>query len=101
MRKITEQAVNAFLGNRNFKLSNMEVFINYDVTLMLLHGNVIAQINKATGNISLNHCGWQTNTTKERLNGLLDKLNKPRIYQKAFVWYWKDGEEFKDGWNRI
>lgn len=48
----------------------------------------------------LNTGGWQTNTTKQRLNALLPGNN---IYQKDFVWYVTDlshgpvTQEFYDG----
>lgn len=99
MRKITKQAVTAFFNGSDFKKDNTEVFSN-TATVMKLHGNIIAI--KEGDKIKLSHCGWQTPTTKERLNGILDHILEPRhIYQKKGIWYWKKDKEFKDGWNRV
>ena len=62
-----------------------------------LHGNLIAQISNF-GDIKLSSCGWQTNTTKSRLNAILDTfLSGIGVYQKDFVWY-IGGDEFFDGY---
>jgi hypothetical protein len=89
MRKITEESVKAFLNKGEFKKQNMRVFYDkYDNTSrMLLHGNCIATlIFDATNKrnmLTINNCGWQSNTTKERLNA----LTGVRIVQKNFTWY--------------
>ena len=54
---------------------------------LLLHGNCIAK--RVNGKIFISNAGWNSNTTKERLNGL-----GAGIYQKNYEWYWKDGEDF-------
>lgn len=36
--------------------------------------------------------GWLTNTTKSRINAILEGFNIPfKVNQKDFVWYWQDG----------
>ncbi len=96
MRKITQKSVAAFLAGRNFRSGNMTVsrggFDGFTVS-MYLHGNLIAERNTQT--VRLHDAGWQTTTTKDRLNGLLDTLGLGRIYQKDFAWYVGDGE----AWN--
>lgn len=96
MRKITEQSVNAFLEDRNFKKSNMQVETNlasqvYDgernvhdgiITTMKLFGKTIAYKN-SKGKILISSCGWQTATTKERLNA----IPGVNIVQRNFIWY--------------
>lgn len=94
MRKITEQAVNAFKSGKNFKSGNTEVVATGNVVMMYLHGNQIAKrilvdFNKNKWETLISNAGWITNTTKERLNGL-----EAGIYQKNFFWYWKDGKDF-------
>jgi hypothetical protein len=37
--------------------------------------------------------GWTTKTTKDRIN----KYTNAGIYQKNYVWYMRNGEEFYDG----
>lgn len=77
MRKITSEAVRAFENNQNYKNSNTEVnSFGY-----FLHGNRIAY--KDGDKVYISNCGWQSNTTKERLNG----LRGVKITQKDFVWY--------------
>lgn len=71
MRKITREAVEAFEGG--YKLNKQNMMVN-DFG-MFLHGNKIAEHNsifKNDGNKSINItlAGWNTNTTRERLNGL-------------------------------
>ena len=93
MRIITEKSVRAFMNATPFKSGNMHVtHTPFDGTRMYLHGNCIA--HRDADGIFISNAGWESNTTKERLNGILDWLNQPRIYQKDWVWYWKDGEEF-------
>lgn len=79
----------------------MRVVVALSNTTLYLHGNAIAK--KCANGVFVNHCGWKTNTTKERLNGLMDIMGryKDKICQKNYVWYWKDGEELQDGWNKI
>jgi hypothetical protein len=70
MRKITEQACRAFQNGKNFKLQNTQV-INDGVTVsMYLHGHKIACRELSTNNMQICLCGYNTVTTRERLNGL-------------------------------
>lgn len=81
MRKITNNVTNAFENNRAFKSGNDEVKISQDSVQMLLHGNIIAE--KTKGFLYITNCGWKTNTTKERLNG----ISGINICQKKGLWY--------------
>jgi len=90
MRKITQEAVEAMYSRKKFKKSNTEILVNGDYSAMLLHGNKIAEID----NYELFICskGWHTNTTKERLNGVLAQVFRyygyiPKIVQKDFEWF--------------
>lgn len=85
MRKITSQAVNKFYSKENFNQSNTEVFYSksQNTSYLSLHGNTIAILHHDTNKLMISNCGWQTNTTKERLNG----LKEVNIHQKNFVWY--------------
>jgi hypothetical protein len=84
MRTITQKAVNAFLNAQKFKLSNTEVKVLENVTILLYQSNPIAYLyNDPKRTLSIQNCGWFSNTTKERLNG----LPNVRINQKNFVWY--------------
>ena len=92
MRKISEQAVESFLKQKKFNKANMSVYIRRNKEVELnLHGNTIAII--VDNEIYISNAGWRTNTTKERLNCLLSKLNKGYIFQKKGVWYWNKSDE--------
>lgn len=81
MRKITEQAIRAFRNNEKFSSSNTQIIMEDQKTKMYLHGNLIAY--KEDGKLFISTCGWSSNTTKERLNG----LEGVSIYQKNWNWY--------------
>ena len=71
MRKITKQAAEAFMDARPYKSSNTIVEVLPNVTILKLFGNKIAyRYNDPERTLSITNCGWQTPTTKERLNGL-------------------------------
>jgi hypothetical protein len=82
MRKITAESVNAFLNRKEFKKSNMAVTIEGGITYLKLHNNKIAAMLN-DGRIWISNAGWDTNTTKERLNG----IPNVRINQKNWEWF--------------
>lgn len=91
MRKITEAAVAAFLSGEEFRRDNTRVEVrpfklaSEPSVILVLHGNPIACYLESAGVSSLQVCdgNHQTNTTKERLNG----LPGVRVHQKAGRWY--------------
>jgi len=87
MRKITQQAVEAFMNETAFKRSNTTVTIENGVAVMRLYGNLIA--NKIEDQIQITNAGWFSNTTKERLNG----IPGVSIRQKRGDWY-LNGEQW-------
>lgn len=97
MRKITEQAAQAFNNLEPFKKDNTEVKINATTNgrptwaELFLFGNKIAEIHKTPKKkvLRITNAGYKTNTTKERLNG----LPGVKINQKAGKWY-LNGEEW-------
>ena len=73
MRAITRQSIKAFMNAEPFKKSNMEVEVLPNVTVLKLFGNRIAyRYNDPERTLSITNCGWNTATTKERLNALPD-----------------------------
>lgn len=82
MKKVTQQAVNAFMNGGNFKASNTQVVTENGYSYMYLFGNNIA-IKGSTNGIAIRSCGWLSNTTKERLNG----IPGVSISQRKGVWY--------------
>ena len=92
MRKITQQAVDAFESGRSFKSGNTKVRVltqspfspgGGSLVLLELHGNVIARHESWNGRTFITNSGWATRTTQERLNGLRDVS----ISQKNWDWY--------------
>ena len=75
--------------------------VHSDGNVMELHGNTIAIFNRTDGLLTLRDCNWQTVTTKERLNGLLDTFETGKyITQENWNWYIKDrkNDKIKDEW---
>ena len=82
MRQVTRDASRAFINGTPFKRGNTQVVVrdNGNVAL-LLHGNLIAvrEQGRPLGETVLSLCGWNTPTTRERLNGLLELLGHPYL----------------------
>jgi len=84
MKQITENAIEKFLTAETFKVSNTEVEVLPNVTILKLFGNAIAyKYNDPNKTISITNCGWKSDTTKERLNG----IPNVSISQKKGVWF--------------
>jgi hypothetical protein len=96
MRAITRAAVRAFRNWEDFRLGNTVVRGGDTGAVLYLHGHPIAAVER--GRVTVTHAGWDTPTTKDRLNGVLSAVGCQGIYQKAGQWYWTDGTEFIDGW---
>ena len=94
-RKITIEAVDKFLSREPFKKSNMQVDQCYGQYRLKLHGNTIAVLDEFNM-LSISNAGWESNTTKERLNG----LPNVRIHQRKFQWY-LNGNEWNGEWTRV
>ena len=95
MRKITSEAVSAFLNKKTFRKSNMSVEESGGQYKLKLHGNTIASIDEL-GVLSVSNAGLASNTTKERLNG----IPGVRVNQKNWTWY-LNGQEWDGSWKRI
>lgn len=70
MRKITKQTVEAFENNQNFESDNTKVSSDQFMNRMWLHGNLIAVKDHVNNILKVSLCGWNTPTTRERLNGI-------------------------------
>jgi hypothetical protein len=89
-RQITEQSVRAFYNGEKFNRNNMSIRNK----MMYLHGNLIAKIED--GSLFVSTCGWNTVTTKERLNG----LSGVNVRTKAFQLY-LNGEKWDGEMTRV
>ena len=79
MRKIEQEMNAAIRYRRNFSKANTSVrcFKTNGVTTdvdVFLHGNHIASLDTATHKLTIKDGGWQSVTTKSRLNALLDEF---------------------------
>ena len=73
---------------RPFSSSNTTVVQNDRDMDVFLHGNHIATLCKISMDLRIFDGGWQSNTTKSRLNALLDEFGGgDRVIQKDFTWY--------------
>jgi len=96
MRKITREAAQAMKSGINY--SNSNTVVHSDGGVMDLHGNTIA-IFDGDSKLTLRDSGWRSNTTKERLNGLLYTFSSEwRIYQLKGKWYITDGMGKQEDW---
>ena len=98
MRKITQQAVEAFNNAKSFKKSNTQIRVIKQndggyLVLFELYGNVIARRETWNGRTFITNAGWQSNTTKERLNGLAGVS----IAQQNWEWY-LNGKKWDGCW---
>ena len=118
MRNITLQAVQALHNSKTFKSSNTRVdgevynpALDWsqgptETKIMVLHGNTILATNKETTHFNL--CGWNTPTTRERINGFFAfyEMNL-KIVQRDFTPHamnTRTGELLEinsDGWNDV
>ena len=92
MRVIERKMLQAIHSVQNFKCDNTEVVaVNFlhgglQRCTVLLHGSPIATVTDTT--LEVSDCGWQTPTTKSRLNVLLHEFSPGwGIYQKNKIWY--------------
>ena len=88
MRKITKESVKAFFNAERYFKNNTRTEVLPNVTILYLHDNPIAyRYNDPERTLSIQNCGWFSNTTKERLNGILKHIGNAGIYQKNFQWF--------------
>jgi len=86
MKQVTAEMCFAMEHNVSIRKGNTAVQIGSTANYAYLHGNLIAAI--AHNRLYLRSAGWETVTTKDRLNGLLEWFQLPyRIIQGNFIWY--------------
>ena len=88
MRKITEKSIKAFYNREPFKKSNTIVENIEGVIKLKLHNNTIAKLDEVN-ELFITTAGWNTRTTRERLNGLNEVIlgtNKGQLYLNNIPW---------------
>ena len=110
MRVIETKMNKAIRRRGNFSNGNTRVatgsFFNNDVyceeSKVFLHGNHIATYDHVNKEVSLYDGGWQSNTTKSRLNALCYEFATGfSVFQKNWDWFVSDFQktvvDFTDG----
>ena len=89
MRKIETQMCQAIQSNKNWSSGNTTVHFDSEtgVSVVRLHGNKIAEVTD--NDMTIFDGGFQSVTTKSRLNALCDYfcIAGEGVFQKDFTWY--------------
>lgn len=89
MRKIEKQMCAAVQKNINWKSANTEVTFDEEsgISKVFLHGNKIAEVSD--NDMTIFDGGWQSVTTKSRLNALCDEfcIAGEGVFQKNYKWF--------------
>jgi hypothetical protein len=93
MKKIEGKMVESVKAKRSRNLGNTKVTAMPDGVAVTYHDSVIAVVTDDA--IVVNDCGWRTQTTKSRINAVLQGLagHNIRVFQNRGVWHlYRDGE---------
>ena len=87
MRLIEKQMNNAIRCNQNFQKDNTTVINIGTKSFVYLHGNHIATVGSDF--LQVFDGGWQSNTTKSRLNALINEFCyvQDGVFQQNFCWF--------------
>ena len=93
MRKIEAQMIAAINKNQNWQSANTSVHFDEETntSIVRLHGSKIAEVGDDY--LTLFDAGYQTNTTKSRLNAILGEFGytcgtkREYIFQKQYEWF--------------
>ena len=102
MRQIEKNMNSAIWSKKNWAGSNTTVITEDNISTVMLHGNHIATYYHDTKELTLFDGGWQSNTTKSRLNALCAEFAMGfGVFQKNWEWFVSDfsdnKKEFADG----
>ena len=90
MRKLEKQMNFAISNKADWKGSNtvVEYNSNTNCSSVYLHGHQIATLDHNTNALKLSSCGYETVTTKSRLNAILEEVKWGcKVFQKKFEWF--------------
>ena len=91
MRKIEQDMNTAIRYRRNMSKQNTAVRCYREEIEVRLHGNLIATVDTASNQLRIFDGGWQTVTTKSRLNALMDEFAPCMgVFQKNWDWFVSD-----------
>lgn len=99
MRKIESQMCAAVQKNINWQSANTSVHFNEETgtSIVRLHGNKIAEVTD--NDMTIFDGGWQTTTTKSRLNALINEFCNgvtDGVFQKNYQWFIMDNKQVVD-----
>ena len=90
MRKLERQMNFAISNKADWCGSNTQVNYNSNTncSTISLHGHSIATVDHNLKAVKLSSCGYQTVTTKSRLNAILQEVKYGcSVFQKNFNWF--------------
>lgn len=92
MRKIEQQMNAAVRNRRDWRSGNTSVDNTDHGVVVRLHGHKICVLNddneSGKTQLAITDAGWQTATTKSRINALLSEFTRgARVYQEQFEWF--------------
>ncbi len=99
-RQITNNAIAALIEGRPFSRHNTQVIVNDEEDendvgdFLYLHGSAIMKIDSS--GVYITTAGWDTSTTKERLNG----LNGVRVHHHKKQLYLND-KPWDGKWTKV
>lgn len=86
MKKIEEQMLSAIRRGINWRKSNTEVRSHNGLSEVYLHGHHIVTVNRETGQLWMCTAGWNTPTTRSRLNAIGSRYGA-EVRQRHFILY--------------
>ena len=102
MRKLERQMNFAVSNKGNWSGSNTQVNYNSNTncSTISLHGHQIATFDHNLKAVKLSSCGYETVTTKSRLNAILEEVKYGcRVFQKNFNWFVSYNDQTASFWD--
>ena len=99
MRKIEIQMNSALANSKSWQSGNTSVHFNEEnnTSVVRLHGNKIAVLGEDF--LEIFDGGWQTTTTKSRLNAIINEFCNgvtDGVFQKNYQWFIMDNKVVRD-----
>ena len=93
---------NDWMVDSNHSNTSVEYNNNTNCSTVVLYNTAIATYDHNTQALKLNSGGYTTNTTKSRLNAILQELIAgARVFQKNFDWYLSYNNQTVDFWDNM
>ena len=102
MRKIEKMMNMAITHKTDWSSSNTRVEYNNSTNCssIYLHGHQIATFDHNLKAVKLSSCGYETVTTKSRLNAILEEVKYGcKVFQKQFNWFVSYNDQVASFWD--